>query len=194
MKKLTCILLSFLIFATPLLAQNPCEDSTYLDLKKKKLDEMSDREYEYFIQADKFCKDYQVVKPNNLQKEEKPNKTSTPFTFTGKYLQNKISDTKIVDCYQQGYLSGENQSGSGPLLGGFGGGVLLGFIGWGVAYAMVASGNPHPSYYELESISESCQYKYREGYKQGALKNNKTMVNTGGALGTIIAILIYSSY
>ena len=38
MKKLTCLLLSFLIFVSPILAQNPCEDSTYLELKKKKLD------------------------------------------------------------------------------------------------------------------------------------------------------------
>ena len=38
MKKFTCLLLSFLIFVSPILAQNPCEDSTYLELKKKKLD------------------------------------------------------------------------------------------------------------------------------------------------------------
>ena len=42
MKKATCLLLSLLIFATPILAQNPCEDETYLELKKKKLDDLSD--------------------------------------------------------------------------------------------------------------------------------------------------------
>ena len=55
MKKFTCILLSLLIFSTPILAQNPCEDSTYLELKKKKLEDMTDREYEYFTRKDKDC-------------------------------------------------------------------------------------------------------------------------------------------
>jgi len=55
MKKFTCLLLSILIFATPILAQNPCEDSTYLELKQKKLDDLSDREYEYFTRKDKEC-------------------------------------------------------------------------------------------------------------------------------------------
>mgnify|MGYP001196630272 CR=1 FL=1 len=66
MKKFTCILLSLLIFATPILAQNPCEDSTYLELKKKKLDEMSDREYQYFLSKDTQCNEY-LSSNKNLQ-------------------------------------------------------------------------------------------------------------------------------
>ena len=34
---------------------NPCEDETYLELKKKKLDEMSDGEYDYFSQKSTEC-------------------------------------------------------------------------------------------------------------------------------------------
>ena len=34
---------------------NPCEDKTYLELKKKKLDEMSDGEYYYFSQKSTEC-------------------------------------------------------------------------------------------------------------------------------------------
>ena len=34
---------------------NPCDDERYLELKKKLLDDMSDREYEYFKQKDKEC-------------------------------------------------------------------------------------------------------------------------------------------
>ena len=47
MKKFTCILLSLLIFATPILAQeleNPCDDEKYLILKNITEDEMTDRE------------------------------------------------------------------------------------------------------------------------------------------------------
>ena len=34
---------------------NPCEDETYLELKKKNLDEMSDGEYDYFSQKSTEC-------------------------------------------------------------------------------------------------------------------------------------------
>ena len=67
MKKFTCILLSLLIFVTPILAQNPCEDSTYLELKQKKLDELSDREYEYFTRKDTECSTYLSKTPEKSQ-------------------------------------------------------------------------------------------------------------------------------
>jgi len=35
--------------------ESPCEDETYLELKKKKLDEMSDGEYDYFSQKSTEC-------------------------------------------------------------------------------------------------------------------------------------------
>ena len=48
-----------------LLAQeSPCENETYIELKKKKLDEMSDREYEYFLVKDKQCNEY-ISNPKN---------------------------------------------------------------------------------------------------------------------------------
>ena len=37
---------------------NPCDDITYIDLKKKTIDKMTDREYDYFIKADKDCKHF----------------------------------------------------------------------------------------------------------------------------------------
>ena len=37
---------------------NPCEDKMYIGLKKKQLDEMSDREYDYFSKMDQECKSY----------------------------------------------------------------------------------------------------------------------------------------
>jgi hypothetical protein len=38
---------------------NPCEDDRYLALKQKSLDQMSDREYEYFTRKDEECSEYQ---------------------------------------------------------------------------------------------------------------------------------------
>ena len=37
---------------------NPCEDERYLKIKEKSLDEMSDREYAYFLKFDEKCTDY----------------------------------------------------------------------------------------------------------------------------------------
>ena len=39
--------------------QNPCEDKIFLELKEKKLDDMTDREYEYFKQKSTECAIYQ---------------------------------------------------------------------------------------------------------------------------------------
>ena len=38
--------------------KNPCEDERYLKIKVKSLDEMSDREYAYFLKFDEKCTDY----------------------------------------------------------------------------------------------------------------------------------------
>jgi len=43
-------------------AQNPCQNERYLELKEKKLDEMSQREYEYFLRYDEKC--YNRQAPN----------------------------------------------------------------------------------------------------------------------------------
>ena len=37
---------------------NPCEDERYLKIKEKSLDDMSDREYDYFLSAEKKCKEF----------------------------------------------------------------------------------------------------------------------------------------
>ena len=38
---------------------NPCEDKRFLEIKNKSLDDMSDREYQYFIEKEKECTEYQ---------------------------------------------------------------------------------------------------------------------------------------
>ena len=62
MKK--CTLIVFVIYALfPMTifsqVSNPCENDRYLALKQKSLDQMSDREYEYFTRKDKECFEYQ---------------------------------------------------------------------------------------------------------------------------------------
>ncbi len=58
-----------------------CKDSLYLFLKRKPLDEMSEREFRYFIQRDKLCCDsliqYEVIEYNTGKPPEEPYRTST---------------------------------------------------------------------------------------------------------------------
>ena len=61
---------------------SPCSDKLFLELKDKKLDEMSDREYEYFSQMSKDCAEYQ--------------KTSKSVVFTEKMVDNQ---KKYTDVY-----------------------------------------------------------------------------------------------
>jgi len=65
MKKLIIMLLIGSLFAqnnpnTPANEiDSPCEDKIFLELKEKKLDEMTDREYDYFSKKSTECATYQ---------------------------------------------------------------------------------------------------------------------------------------
>jgi len=63
------------LFSTEL--YKPCEDTIYVDIKKKQLNEMSDREYKYFLRADLICKEY-LIKHQNEAKKLKPISTLKP--------------------------------------------------------------------------------------------------------------------
>ena len=49
---------------------NPCEDSEFINLKSKDINEMSDREYEYFMLKSKECADYNNSLILNKPQEE----------------------------------------------------------------------------------------------------------------------------
>ena len=46
---------------------SPCDDDRYLSLKYKSFDDMSDREYQYFMLKEKLCSEYEIIQ--NTQKE-----------------------------------------------------------------------------------------------------------------------------
>ena len=53
---------------------NPCEDKRFLELKSKSLDDMSDREYQYFNEKNKECADYSSQKSNSNKKNKVKNR------------------------------------------------------------------------------------------------------------------------
>lgn len=40
-------------------AENPCTDERYQELRDKAIEDMSEREYQYFLQRDRACTEYQ---------------------------------------------------------------------------------------------------------------------------------------
>jgi len=53
---------------------NPCEDKRFLELKSKSLDDMSDREYQYFNEKNKECAAYSSKKSNSNKKNKAKNR------------------------------------------------------------------------------------------------------------------------
>ena len=107
--------------------------------------------------------------------------------------KSSIQTAPTGNCYQDGLNKGRNVSGGGAMIGGLGAGVLGGFIGWGIAWGVVSMGNPQPQYYDLpKNIDGECSNSFRNGYKESALKVKKTNVNIGGAIGTLLILIIVS--
>ena len=65
MKKVA-LLLIFIGLVSAQQGTNPCEDKHYIEIMIKSIDDMSDREYEYFIEQKKKCDEY--VKINSYGK------------------------------------------------------------------------------------------------------------------------------
>ena len=66
------ILPNFMIFYSAALAQNynPCKNKLFISLLKKDLDDMSDREYAYFIKKEEECSKYKM-KRKRISKSKK---------------------------------------------------------------------------------------------------------------------------
>ena len=79
---------------------NPCEDERYLEIKNKSLDEMSDREYEYFKQKDKECSEF----GENYAPKTVENKTDFNFErlIGGIYIDE---ETWAINSYSRLYDS-----------------------------------------------------------------------------------------
>ena len=130
---------------------------------------------------------------DQIESIEKEKVSTRTFGSNLSNNQSLIQTSPIMDCYQDGYSSGQRVSGAGEMVGGVASGLFLGLIGWGIAYVVVEAGNPQPQYYEIESLDESCRYDYKKGYNEAAKKIKRSNVNIGGALGTLTIVMIMTS-
>ena len=84
----------------------PCKDALYLELKTKKIDSMTDREYEYFLIKDKQCHDY-ILSINNSKKKsvgQKKNNLDSHKTLNLLGFSSVYALTVLGDVMVDGYL------------------------------------------------------------------------------------------
>ena len=80
---------------------NPCDDERYLELKKKLLDDMSDREYEYFKQKDKECSEFTKNKSAYSIKEETVSNYAYNNLIGGIYLNIKGTNVYAINSLER---------------------------------------------------------------------------------------------
>ena len=113
------ILFFFLIFLSVGVAQdyNPCKGKRFISLLKKDLDEMSEREYTYFIKKEEECSKYKMKrkrpsksKKNNarIKRRNYPNKISQRETFyiPSIYFSSPIMRLQMTSDYDNTNIGG----------------------------------------------------------------------------------------
>ena len=99
---------------------NPCENKRFLSLSKMDLDDMSDREYNYFIKKEEECSQYKLKrkkkKPSkskrnqtNRKKRKKKTKKIVPKEKTylpGVYFSSPVIQLKMASEYDNTNISG----------------------------------------------------------------------------------------
>ena len=100
------ILPFFMIFFSAALAQNynPCKNKLFISLLKKDLDDMSDREYAYFIKKEEECSKYKMKRKrlsksknkNNARKNRKKNHSNKISPRETYYIPSIYSSFPII--------------------------------------------------------------------------------------------------
>jgi hypothetical protein len=103
--------------------------------------------------------------------------------------------------YEKGYLEGkasasENYSGGGWFAFGLGGGLVLGLIGMGIVAGISQSGTVEPPMIHRISVSgKSDEFKmgFYDGYSKKAKSKRLSNSLIGGAIGTVVIVVILTS-
>ncbi|MDD5061241.1 MAG: hypothetical protein PHN44_03035 [Candidatus Marinimicrobia bacterium] len=158
---------------------NPCEDNLYLKLKEKDLDSLSEREYTYFLQAQKDCAEWLKQTQGRINK---------PVTKVAP--QPSTKEGPVADYYINGVTMAENNFQTSASLGGLVSGFLGGFIGWGIGYAILSGMEVDVPYSYYRNLSTEDQYKFKDGYKSAVKKIRNKDFHFGAGVGTAAIIII----
>ena len=75
---------------------NPCKDRRFLSLKNMDLDEMSDRQYNYFIKKEEECSKYKtkMTRPKKKRSKKKQSKTVSRSNKNSKKTRKRKDSKK----------------------------------------------------------------------------------------------------
>tara|TARA_Y100001970_G_scaffold259014_1_gene339535 strand:+ start:278 stop:715 length:438 start_codon:yes stop_codon:yes gene_type:complete len=114
----------------------------------------------------------------------------TPHTV----LAQTNTEEKKVDYYYEGQDAAERDySGGGAMAGGFASGAILGIIGWGLGYIIIGGQDVDVPRRYTSDLESNQRRDFEDGYKDYVKKKRKSKFNTGGAVGTLFAIVLVVS-
>lgn len=167
---------------------NPCNDELFIKIKQKDLDEMSDREYQYFLQKDKECSEFAKQRKYIISSQQ-INKVPTNKPESKTHITSAIED-----YYIKGSTTAESEFNSNAALGGMLCGFAGGFIGWGIGSVVIQGMDVDIPYHNIKGLETEQQYQFKNGYKETVKKIRKREFNQGAVIGTIgIVVLLLAS-
>ncbi|SVE31867.1 uncharacterized protein METZ01_LOCUS484721 [marine metagenome] len=114
----------------------------------------------------------------------------TPHTV----LAQTNTEEKKVDYYYEGEDTAKRDySGGTAMLGGLASGFLLAYIGWGIGYLVVRGQSVDVPRRYTTDLDRYQRRDFEDGYIDYVKKKRKKQFNLGGAVGTLVTILLYGA-
>lgn len=96
------ILFVSFLFLTSVAQNNPCDDSLYLHLKSIPLEEMTERQYSYFLQKDKYCIENYTSKAGKVKSTEMCTLEVKADRYTFEDSQDQFNPEVYIDDNRMG--------------------------------------------------------------------------------------------
>ena len=114
----------------------------------------------------------------------------TPHTV----LAQTNTEEKKVDYYYEGEDTAKRDySGGTAMLGGLASGFLLAYIGWGIGYLVVRGQSVDVPRRYTTDLDRYQRRDFEDGYIDYVKKKRKKQFNLGGAVGTLVAIMLFGA-
>ena len=114
----------------------------------------------------------------------------TPYTV----LAQTNTEEKKVDYYYEGEDAAKRDySGGTAMLGGLASGFLLAYIGWGIGYLVVRGQSVDVPRRYTTDLDRYQRRDFEDGYIDYVKKKRKKQFNLGGAVGTLVVVVLVAS-
>ena len=186
---------------------NPCEDERYLEIKDKPLNEMTDREYNYFLSADKDCKEYKSTtkQSSGIVNSNQPRVISSSQTgvpsmvvqAAGTSMTEQIKLLAYEDATND--IKSNNPNGKWVGLGFIASALLSPLLGGTGAYMAAGGTKPDTQISGFKTVELQKIYNndanaiaiYEGYYKDKKLELHKAAAKNGAAVGCIGGLILH---